>query len=141
MHVINVVTRMKIVIQLLAMMLASPLYADNLHLDINSLHGGRLSDGVKLARGKLICPESHSIFHVWMNARIGKNTDNYIIYGKIPGNEIHVRIEGEGWLSDKDKHGIIKSSSEYSAMFSVVSNGNQVAPVDEYVLSVSGICN
>ncbi|EEW0912189.1 adhesin [Escherichia coli O4] len=130
---------MKNIILLLTMMLINPLYAEELHLDIKSLSGGSINDGVRLARGELICPESHSMFRVWMNSKVERNT--YIIYGKVFSNEIRVRLEGVDWLNDKDKHGIIKNSSAHSSTFNVVSDGNQVAAADEYILSISGVCN
>ncbi|EFA9626173.1 adhesin [Escherichia coli] len=108
--------------------------AAELSLDVRKSAGVELRDGEKIATGRIICRESHTGFHVWMNGHEDEgHPGHYLIQGKHGSqNELRVRLEGEGLKG-------MAGTTEQS-VFDVVADGRQRAGADEYVFSVSGNC-
>ena len=105
--------------------------------------GGSLSDGVRIATGRIVCRDAHSGFHIWINAQKAGDQSEYIIKGKTNSkHEIRVRLGGYGWTESKvkEQYGMVRSGTEERAIFDVFLDGEQYVDPDEYVLSVHGLC-
>ncbi|EIT0571509.1 AfaD family invasin [Escherichia coli] len=124
-------------------MMAGVSQAAELSLDVRKSAGSELRDGEKIATGRIVCRESHTGFHVWMNGREDEGRPgHWLIQGRHESrNELRVRVEGEGWSTiTEGEHRLVKVGTEEQVVFDVVSDGRQRAGADEYVLSVSGGC-
>ncbi|EOM1209599.1 AfaD family invasin [Escherichia coli] len=105
--------------------------------------GGSLADGVRIAKGRIVCRDVHSGFHIWMNAQKAGERAEYIIKGRINSqHEIRVRLGGDGWTPSvvKEQYGMERSGTEERAIFDVILDGNQYVAPDEYIFSVRGLC-
>lgn len=104
----------------------------------------QLRDGMKLATGRMTCRETHTGFHVWMNARQdGGRPEHYIVQNsKGIQHELRVRIGGNGWISSfgEAQRGIFRLGKEEQAIFDVIVDGDQKVIPGEYMLSISGEC-
>ena len=105
--------------------------------------GGNLVDGVRIAKGRIVCRDAHSGFRIWMNARKAGERSEYIIKGRTKNqHEIRVRLGGDGWSPSvlKEQYGMARSGTEEGAIFDVLLDGDQYVAPDEYVFSVRGLC-
>ncbi|EFA7448302.1 adhesin [Escherichia coli] len=106
--------------------------------------GGALSDGTRMATGRILCRDSHSSFHVWMNAKkIEGRSAHYIIKGQRNSkNEMRVRLSGDGWSADatEDRNGVVKIGKDESAIFDILIDGDQNAAPDKYIFFLRGVC-
>ncbi|EFA7453071.1 adhesin [Escherichia coli] len=115
-------------------------------LEVYTQHsrGGRLADNAQIAKGRIVCQETHSGFYVWMNAqKAGEQSGHYIIKGQTNSqHEIRVRLGGDGWLPSviKDRNGVARSGTDERANFEILVDGNQNVAPDEYILSLRGVC-
>ncbi|EBN6656804.1 hypothetical protein DXM49_24750 [Salmonella enterica] len=56
-------------------------------------------------------------------------------------NKLHVIINPTGWVPDpKGGDGVIKLTKDVRAYFSVMADGDQIVPADEYSIVVKGEC-
>ncbi|HAX9772246.1 TPA: adhesin [Escherichia coli] len=106
--------------------------------------GGSLSDGVRIAKGLIICRDVHSSFHLWMNTqKAGGQSGHYTIKGQTNSqHEIRVRLSGDGWSpsTGEDQNGMVKIGNDERAIFDVLLDGNQYVAPGEYIFTVRGLC-
>ncbi|EHR8284208.1 adhesin [Escherichia coli] len=114
-------------------------------ISLTSLNGsGELWDGTKVATGRMVCHETHTVFQIWMNAQTDNVQGHYIVQGKRDRrHEIRVRLEGENWFpSVTDQQvGIYRKKTEEQSVFYIVANGKQYVEPDEYIFTVAGKCS
>ncbi|EEY3971055.1 adhesin [Escherichia coli] len=107
-------------------------------------NGGRLADATRIAKGRIVCQNAHSGFHIWMNAqKAGEQLGHYIIKGQTNSqHEIRVRLSGDGWLpaTTGEHNGIVRIGRDENAIFDVLIDGDQNVTPDRYTLSLSGVC-
>ncbi|WP_396076090.1 AfaD family invasin [Escherichia coli] len=149
MHVIGAVLMIKNISAIVSgilttFFLSGLLQAAELELSSLNRMGGNLSDGTRIATGQILCRDSHSGFHVWMNAqKAGYQPEHYIIRGQLNSqNEIRVRLTGDRWSPsvDKGQNGVIRISADERAIFDILVDGRQNVEADRYILSLHGVC-
>ncbi len=118
--------------------------AAEIELSLQHKNGGSLSDGTRMATGRILCRDSHSGFHVWMNAQKAEvQSAHYIIKGQLNNqHEMRVRLSGDGWYPSTtgEHNGIVKIGRDENAIFDILIDGNQNLTPDRYTLSLSGVC-
>lgn len=132
------------VISTLMMASSGGVQAAELELYPQHNKGGRLDDGTRIATGLIICQDTHSGFHVWMNAQeAGEQSGHYIIKGQInTQHEIRVRFSGDGWSPyvGKERNGIARAGTDARAIFNILIDGGQDVASDNYIFSLRGEC-
>lgn len=120
---------------------AFPALAAQLDIQVNAHRmAGYIEDGTILARGHIIDNQPHSGFGVWMDAPSPQGNQHYILSGRNNStHQLHVRLEGEKWqLNDMNGKGIVLHSTDVSARFRIVADGNQHVASDSWRLTVQG---
>ncbi|HBC0970021.1 TPA: adhesin [Escherichia coli] len=115
----------------------------SLDVSYGNIRAGNVWDGARIATGRVVCRDSHTGFHIQMNAwREGYLSGHYLIRGKRDNrHELRVRLEGDGWYGAQDgTQGMLKSGDGEMAMFDVVADSKQYVLADEYVFSVTAKC-
>lgn len=106
----------------------------NLQL-VQGVRAGLIADGTRLMRGRLAIQAPHDGFRVWMEAMTsGSQSNRYVLTGRQhSGHILHVRLEREGWQSDgPGGKGIALLTSEATAEFDMVADGDQQVAADSY---------
>ncbi|EBN6690077.1 invasin [Salmonella enterica subsp. enterica serovar Java] len=96
--------------------------------------------GEKIGIGRITYYGAHQGFRVWLEAiKSDDAPERYILTGKHnPENKVRIIIGGDSWFPDpRNGNGIIKMTREAQVTFSVMSDGRQTVPPDEYVIAVN----
>ncbi|QEM93787.1 invasin [Kosakonia radicincitans] len=111
-------------------------------LNIRPPQDTKLRDGTVIGRGRMVFQEAHSGYLVWLNAQKSTSAPGrYVLTGKRnSAHQLRIRLAGEGWSGEnKDRGGIIRSTSATRASFQIVIDGNQQAVADEYVITANAL--
>lgn len=128
----------------LILILSGDLQATELELYPQYNKGGSLADATRIAKGRIVCKNVHSGFHVWMNAKkAGEQPGHYIIKGQTNSqHEIRVRLSGDGWSPyvEKEGNGMVKTGNGEIAIFDILVDSDQNVVSDNYIFSLRGEC-
>ncbi|NCF08607.1 invasin [Kosakonia sp. MH5] len=111
-------------------------------LNIRPPQDTKLRDGTVIGRGRMVFQEAHSGYLVWLNAQKSTSAPGrYVLTGKRDSaHQLRIRLAGEGWSGEnKDRGGIVRSTSATRASFQIVIDGNQQAVADEYVITANAL--
>ncbi|PTA87325.1 invasin [Kosakonia sp. H7A] len=111
-------------------------------LNIRPPQDTKLRDGTVIGRGRMVFQEAHSGYLVWLNAQKSTSAPGrYVLTGKRnSAHQLRIRLAGEGWSGEnKDRGGIVRSTSATRASFQIVIDGNQQAVADEYVITANAL--
>ncbi|HAY0106626.1 TPA: adhesin [Escherichia coli] len=129
---------------ILIMILSGVSQAVELEIYPQHNNGGSLSDGVRIAKGLIVCRDVHSGFHLWMNTqKAGGQSGHYTIKGQTNSqHEIRVRLSGDGWSpsTGEEQNGMVKIGNDERAIFDILVDGIQNVTPDEYIFHVKGEC-